>query len=87
MSFLGLVTHGLWGGDGVGGDITNIYFETPLDGFFKNELEFFGEHQNELIRDGYQQIEDSPLDGSFKDEAAYYGDHEVETEYEGYYNE
>ena len=88
MGRLGVASLGLRGGlIGVSGDITNIYIETPIDGFFQNELEFFGEHENELIRDGYIQTEESPLEGSFEDELALYGDHEYELEYEGYYNE
>jgi hypothetical protein len=87
---IGMLTEGMWGGLGGDGEtvyVSGIFFETPIDGFFQNELAFFGDHENELIRDGYHQIDETPIDSSFEDESAYYGDHELESEYEGYYNE
>lgn len=87
MSFLGVVTHGLWGGDGTDGDITNIYFELPIEGKYVNELNYEGNYQNELNYEGYVVIEkEQTVLGNYEDELNYEGKYVKELKFDGEYD-
>ena len=87
MGKLGVVSLGLRGGlIGGDGDVTNIFFELPVEGFYINELEYEGSYQNELLYEGWFVLEEEQMIlGDYKDELQYEGEYVKELEYEGEY--
>lgn len=87
MGKLGVASLGLRGGlIGGDGDITNIFFELPVEGYYVNELEYEGTYQNELLYGGWYEVEqDQAVFGDYE-ELQYEGEYMKELEYEGEYD-
>ena len=85
MGKLGVASLGLRGGlIGGGGDVTNIFFELPVEGYYVNELLYEGSYQNELLYEGrFILEEEKTVLGDYKDELQYEGEFVKELEYEG----